>query len=61
MKTALANLLIRSRSSEEGVTIVEYAIMLVLFAVAVAAFGSGLAGSVTNAFSRMLSVLGTNT
>ena len=42
---------------ERGVTTVEYAIMLVLIAIAVAAFGLGLSGSVTSVFSRMISAL----
>ena len=43
---------------ERGVTTVEYAVMLVLVAIAVLAFGSGIAGSVTGVFSRMVSSLG---
>lgn len=43
---------------ERGVTTVEYAVMLVLVAIAVLAFGSGIAGSVTNVFSRLASSLG---
>jgi Flp pilus assembly pilin Flp len=42
---------------EKGVTTVEYAVMLVLVAIAVLAFGSGIAGSVTNVFSRLASSL----
>jgi Flp pilus assembly pilin Flp len=42
---------------ERGVTTVEYAVMLVLVAIAVLAFGSGIAGSVTNVFSRLASSL----
>lgn len=61
LKTGLASLSVGSRSSEEGVTTVEYAIMLVLIAVSISVFGTGLAGSITNAFSKMLSVLATNT
>jgi len=50
-------LLNRFRTEEEGVTTVEYAIMLVLVALAVAAFGLGLSGAVTGVFSRMISAL----
>lgn len=44
-------------NDERGVTTVEYAVMLVLIAIAVAAFGLGLSGSVTSVFSRMISSL----
>ena len=50
-----------NRDEEPGVTVVEYAIMLVLVGLAVAAFGTGLAGSVSSVFSRMLSVLYSST
>ena len=43
---------------EKGVTTVEYAVMLVLVAIAVLAFGSGIANSVTGVFSRLASSLG---
>ena len=46
-----------SRKKQAGVTTVEYAVMLVLVAIAVIAFGSGIAGSVTGVFSRMISSL----
>jgi Flp pilus assembly pilin Flp len=42
---------------QRGVTTVEYAVMLVLVAIAVLAFGSGIAGSVTNVFSVLISSL----
>jgi Flp pilus assembly pilin Flp len=45
------------RHQQKGVTTVEYAVMLVLVAIAVLAFGSGIAGSVTGVFSRMVSSL----
>jgi len=45
------------RKSEKGVTTVEYAVMLVLVAIAVLAFGSGLSGSVTGVFSQIVSGL----
>jgi Flp pilus assembly pilin Flp len=44
--------------SEKGVTTVEYAVMLVLVAIAVLAFGSGIANSVTGVFSTLASSLG---
>jgi len=43
---------------QKGVTTVEYAVMLVLVAIAVLAFGSGIASSVTGVFSRLASSLG---
>jgi Flp pilus assembly pilin Flp len=42
---------------EEGPTTVEYAIMLVLVAIAVAGFGAGLSGAVTGVFSDMIAAL----
>jgi Flp pilus assembly pilin Flp len=45
------------KQGQKGVTTVEYAVMLVLVAIAVLAFGSGIAGSVTNVFSRLASSL----
>ena len=45
------------RDDERGVTTVEYAVMLVLVALAVAAFGAGLSSSVTGVFSRMIAAL----
>ena len=53
----LRQLLMQVRDDERGVTTVEYAIMLVLIAIAVAAFGLGLSGAVTSVFSRMISNL----
>jgi Flp pilus assembly pilin Flp len=46
------------KRKEKGVTTVEYAVMLVLVAIAVLAFGSGIANSVTNVFSQLASSLG---
>jgi Flp pilus assembly pilin Flp len=46
-----------TRNSEKGVTTVEYAVMLVLVAIAVLAFGAGIANSVTGVFSRLASSL----
>ncbi len=48
---------VRRFADELGVTTTEYAVMVVLIALAVAAFGSGLAGSVTGVFSRLLETL----
>ena len=48
---------IRQDSEESGVTSGEYAIMLMLIALAVATFGTGISGSVVSVFSRMISVL----
>jgi Flp pilus assembly pilin Flp len=45
------------RKQEKGVTTVEYAVMLVLVAIAVLAFGSGFSGSVTGVFSQLVSAL----
>ena len=44
---------------EEGPTTVEYAVMLVLVALAVAAFGTGISDSVTGVFDRVVTALGT--
>ena len=57
----LRQLIVQLRNDERGVTTVEYAIMLVLIAIAVAAFGLGLSGSVTSVFSRMISGLASGT
>ena len=57
----LRQLIVQLRNDERGVTTVEYAIMLVLIAIAVAAFGLGLSGSVTSVFSRMISALASGT
>ena len=47
-----------TKRKQKGVTTVEYAVMLVLVAIAVLAFGSGIANSVTNVFSQLASSLG---
>ena len=57
MIEALRQLLMRVRDDESGVTTVEYAIMLILIAIAVAAFGTGLSGAVTQVFSKMIIAL----
>jgi Flp pilus assembly pilin Flp len=46
------------KKQEKGVTTVEYAVMLVLVAIAVLAFGKGIANSVTGVFSTLASSLG---
>ena len=46
-----------NRQDEKGVTTVEYAVMLVLVAIAVLQFGSGIAGSVTDVFNRLVGLL----
>lgn len=48
---------VKKRSWEKGVTTVEYAVMLVLVAIAVLAFGKGIANSVTDVFSKLASSL----
>ena len=45
------------RGEEKGVTTVEYAVMLVLVALAVAAFGSGINTSVTGVFGQVVTAL----
>ena len=47
----------RQRQSEKGVTSVEYAVMLVLVAIAVATFGAGIANSVTGVFNTLITKL----
>ncbi len=42
---------------ERGVTTVEYAIMLILVALAVAAFGVGINGAVTAVFDQLINFL----
>jgi Flp pilus assembly pilin Flp len=46
-----------AKKKQAGVTTVEYAVMLVLVAIAIIAFGSGIAGSVTGVFSTLISAL----
>jgi len=57
LRTALTHLMDWKRSREDGVTEIEYAIMIVLIGIAVATFGLGLSGSVTSIFQRTMSVL----
>ena len=47
-----------AKRGQKGVTTVEYAVMLVLVAIAVLAFGTGIAQSVNGVFSRIASSLG---
>ena len=49
--------LIEERKHEKGVTTVEYAVMLVLVAIAVLGFGAGLSGSVTGVFQKVIDAL----
>jgi Flp pilus assembly pilin Flp len=49
--------MIEKKNKERGVTTVEYAVMLVLVAIAVLAFGKGIANSVTGVFSTLASSL----
>ena len=46
-----------NRKNEKGVTTVEYAVMLVLVAIAVLAFGAGLSGAVTGVISKLIAGL----
>ena len=45
------------RKLEKGVTTVEYAVMLVLVAIAVLTLGTGIAGSVTGVFTTLAAAL----
>ena len=45
------------RDKDAGVTAVEYTIMVVLIALGVAGFGTGIHGAVTAVFSRFVSVI----
>ena len=46
-----------ARKNEKGVTTVEYAVMLVLVAIAVAGFGSGISGKITGVFNSLITAL----
>jgi Flp pilus assembly pilin Flp len=48
----------KNRKDEKGVTTVEYAVMIVLVAIAVLAFGGGINSSITGVFSQIASGLG---
>jgi Flp pilus assembly pilin Flp len=54
MKDALQAVWLKLRSEEEGVTTVEYAVMLFLVAIAVLLFGQGIANSVTDVFNDIV-------
>ncbi len=47
----------RRRGPQSGVTTIEYAIMLSMVGISVAAFGLGVGESVTSVFSRMVVAL----
>ena len=53
--TTLARII--NKKEQKGVTTVEYAVMLVLVAIAVLAFGKGIANSITAVFSSLASSL----
>ena len=53
----LMNLVNFLRREEEGVTTAEYAVMLVLVAIAVATFGPGLEQGITGVFSDLVALL----
>jgi len=46
------------KKNEKGVTTVEYAVMLVLVALAVVIFGKGIGNSITGVFSQLVSAIG---
>ena len=58
MNTGSVLTIAEGRRDQRGVTTVEYAVMLVLVAIAVLAFGRGISNSVTNVFSQLASSLG---
>ena len=53
----LSRLVRQLRNNQRGVTTVEYAIMLVIIAITVATFGTGIGGSVTGVFSKLIVAL----
>jgi Flp pilus assembly pilin Flp len=55
---ALRMYLIARTGNERGVTTVEYAIMLFLVALTVAAFGAGIGGAVNGIFQKTVTALG---
>ena len=57
MKETLQSLWLQLRSEEDGVTTVEYAVMLFLVAIAVLLFGQGIANSVTGVFQDIVSTM----
>lgn len=58
MQSILNSPATETRKKQKGVTTVEYAVMLVLVAIAVLAFGAGIANAVTGVFSTLASALG---
>ena len=54
---SLTKNLVSFLKAEDGPTAVEYAVMLVLVALAVMALGTGIAGSVTGVFGRVVTAL----
>ena len=54
---AIEKVMVNKNNQEKGVTTVEYAVMLVLVAIAVLAFGNGIAGSVTGVFDQIIAGL----
>ena len=56
--TTLARMI--KNKKQKGVTTVEYAVMLVLVAIAVLAFGKGIANTVTGVFSTLADKLGSS-
>jgi Flp pilus assembly pilin Flp len=54
MKETLQYFWLKLRSEEDGVTTVEYAVMLFLVAIAVLLFGQGIANSVTDVFNDIV-------
>ena len=53
----LGALFLRLKTDQSGVTTAEYAIMLVLVALAVATFGTGIGDSITGVFDRLVGAL----
>jgi len=51
---AMEKEIVKKNKQEKGVTTIEYAVMLVLIAIAVMAFGPGLGGSVTGVFQQII-------
>ena len=54
----LSRLVRQLRNNQPGVTTVEYAVMLVVVALAVALFGTGISAAVTGVFSKLVVALG---
>lgn len=58
MKNDEAIQLSNTKKNQKGVTTVEYAVMLVLVALAVVIFGKGIGNSITGVFSQLVSAIG---